>query len=296
MSKTQPYIGRFAPSPSGPLHFGSLLAALGSYLQAKANHGKWLVRMEDLDPPREMAGAADDILLTLEAYGLGWDATVMYQSQRHSAYQAQIDHWLEQGLAYACRCSRKQIKATGGFYAGTCRHQQHDQNGAAIRLQQQNVITSFGDQRYGEMHIPEALAKEDFIIHRRDGLYAYNLAVVLDDIEQGITEVVRGADLVEPTGRQISLYRLLNQPEVNYLHLPLVVTLEGYKLSKQNHAPAINKHDPVPALFAAMQCLGLPVEDTLRQGSPEEILRWGVEHWQLKHLPDSLEIIEPFSN
>ena len=229
------YIGRFAPSPSGPLHFGSLVAALGSYFQAKSNQGKWLVRMEDLDPPREMAGAADLILKTLEAYHLFWDGEVVYQSQRHDMYQAQIDQWVADKQAYYCQCTRKQIKALGGFYNGHCRDAGLIDSGEqAVRLRMDFPVESFDDVRHGTIQIPKALAEEDFIIKRRDGLFAYNLAVVLDDIEQGVTEVVRGADLIEPTGRQISLYKTLKQKTVSYLHLPLATDDLGNKLSKQH--------------------------------------------------------------
>ncbi|MFA0676786.1 tRNA glutamyl-Q(34) synthetase GluQRS, partial [Vibrio sp. 10N.222.51.A6] len=179
------YIGRFAPSPSGPLHFGSLVAALGSYFQAKSNQGQWLVRMEDLDPPREMAGAADLILKTLEAYHLYWDGEVVYQSQRHDLYQAQIDQWVTDNQAYYCQCTRKQIKSLGGFYSGHCRDKGLVDSGEqAVRLCMDFPIESFDDVRHGTIQIPKALAEEDFIIKRRDGLFAYNLAVVLDDIEQ----------------------------------------------------------------------------------------------------------------
>ncbi|KLV06258.1 glutamyl-tRNA synthetase [Photobacterium aquae] len=290
MTTKTDYIGRFAPSPSGPLHFGSLVAALGSYLQARSQQGQWLVRMEDLDPPREMPGAADDILRTLEAYGLHWDGTVIYQSQRHPVYQGQIDTWLSQGQAYYCRCSRKQIKEAGGFYPGTCRDQQLPAADSAIRLRMTQPVTAFTDQLHGQIAIPRALAEEDFIIRRRDGLFAYNLAVVLDDIEQGVTEVVRGADLIEPTGRQISLYRQLGQQEVSYVHLPLAVTTNGNKLSKQNHAPAIDKQHPKPALLAAMRFLGMRPDDDLMASSLAEILRWGGENWQLEKLPKTTAI------
>ncbi|PSW18546.1 glutamyl-Q tRNA(Asp) ligase [Photobacterium sanctipauli] len=290
MSTNKHYIGRFAPSPSGPLHFGSLVAALGSYLQAQSQQGSWLVRMEDLDPPREMAGAADDILHTLEAYGLHWDGSVMYQSQRHEAYQAQIEQWLAHGQAYYCQCTRKQIKEAGGFYPGTCRELQQPAANSAIRLKVDEPVTYFVDRRHGRIEIPAALAQEDFIIRRRDGLYAYNLAVVLDDIEQGVTEVVRGADLIEPTGRQIGLYRLLGQTEVSYLHLPLAVTENGNKLSKQNHAPAIDKTAPKPALMAAMRFLGMTPPDDLLASNIDDILRWGSENWQLESLPDSTAV------
>ncbi|MGF1685904.1 tRNA glutamyl-Q(34) synthetase GluQRS [Photobacterium japonica] len=284
------YIGRFAPSPSGPLHFGSLVAALGSYLQARAQGGTWLVRMEDLDPPREMPGAADDILRTLDAYGLHWDGGIMYQSQRHNAYQAQIDTWLAHQQAYYCHCSRKQIKEAGGFYPGTCRALHGSAQDSAIRLKVDQPVTRFDDRLHGTMSIPAALAAEDFIIRRRDGLFAYNLAVVLDDIAQGITQVVRGADLIEPTGRQIGLYRLLGQPEVSYLHLPLAVTENGNKLSKQNHAPAIDTADPRPALIAALRFLGQQPPADLAASSTADILRWATEHWQLSHVPSTTAI------
>ncbi|KGK18723.1 tRNA glutamyl-Q(34) synthetase GluQRS [Vibrio navarrensis] len=288
------YIGRFAPSPSGPLHFGSLIAALGSYFQAKSQHGKWLVRIEDLDPPREMPGAADLILKTLQTYHLYWDGEVVYQSQRHALYQAQIDHWLASGQAYYCQCTRKQIKENGGYYPGTCRSAGHSQG--AIRLKMTHPVSTFVDLKHGEISIPAALVDEDFIIKRRDGLFAYNLAVVLDDIAQGVTEVVRGADLIEPTGRQISLYQMLGQSPVRYLHLPLAVDHSGNKLSKQNHATGIDLQHPAALILEAMAFLGFKWDEQLEYASIDEILRWGVENWQLTQLPDRLKITARFSN
>lgn len=288
------YIGRFAPSPSGPLHFGSLVAALGSYFQAKSQQGKWLVRIEDLDPPREMPGAAALILKTLERYHLYWDGEVVYQSQRHALYQQQIDHWLSTGQAYYCQCSRKQIKEMGGFYNGHCR-EKHVSEGA-IRLKMTHAVTQFDDLRHGKMHIPLALAQEDFIIKRRDGLYAYNLAVVLDDIDQGVTEVVRGADLIEPTGRQISLYTMLGQTPIQYLHLPLAMDKHGNKLSKQNHATGIDLTHPASMILEAMAFLGFVIPDEILEGNIDDILHWGVQHWCVAQLPDSLQITARFSN
>ncbi len=291
------YIGRFAPSPSGPLHFGSLVAALGSYFQAKAHQGQWLVRIEDIDPPREMAGASKLILDTLEAYQLHWDGEVVYQSQRHNLYQQQIDSWLDSGQAYYCQCTRKQIKATGGFYQGTCRDLGLNQPAdCAIRLKMTRPVYQFSDEKHGQLSIPPALADEDFIIKRRDGLFAYNLAVVLDDIDQGITEVVRGADLIEPTGRQISLYHMLGKTPVSYLHLPLALGENGHKLSKQNHAPAIDNHNPKPALLDAMRFLGFELSQDIEQANVSEIIAWGVKKWQLQQLPASIEITPRFSN
>ncbi|WP_159739316.1 tRNA glutamyl-Q(34) synthetase GluQRS [Vibrio atypicus] len=291
------YIGRFAPSPSGPLHFGSLVAALGSYFQAKANNGQWLVRIEDLDPPREMPGASQLILSTLEAYQLHWDGEVVYQSRRHSLYQQQIDDWLSSGQAYYCQCTRKQIKESGGFYLGTCRDlalTNHVE--CAIRLKMTHPVYQFNDQKHGPLGIPHALADEDFIIKRRDGLFAYNLAVVLDDIDQGITEVVRGADLIEPTGRQISLYQMLGATPVSYLHLPLALGSNGQKLSKQNHAPAIDNSNPKPALLDAMRFLGFEISRDIEQANLAEIIAWGVSQWRLEQLPGSIEITPRFSN
>ncbi|NAW59120.1 MULTISPECIES: tRNA glutamyl-Q(34) synthetase GluQRS [unclassified Vibrio] len=291
------YVGRFAPSPSGPLHFGSLVAALGSYFQAKAQQGRWLVRIEDLDPPREMPGAASLILSALEAYGLHWDGEVVYQSQRHHLYQNQIDQWLQSGQAYYCQCTRKQIKAAGGYYPGTCRELGlRDSGPYAVRLHVAHSVTEFHDQKHGRIAIPLALADEDFIIKRRDGLFAYNLAVVLDDIDQGVTEVVRGADLIEPTGRQICLYKTLNQPPVRYLHLPLAMDDNGNKLSKQNHATAIDVMNPKPTLLNAMQFLGFRLTDHINACSIEEIIAWGVDNWHISQLPDSIEITPRFSN
>lgn len=291
------YIGRFAPSPSGPLHFGSLVAALGSYFQAKSHHGKWLVRIEDLDPPREMPGASDLILKTLEAYHLFWDGEVVYQSQRHSLYQQQIDNWLDSGQAYYCQCTRKQIKALGGFYRGTCRDLGlNNEQPCAIRLKMTEPVYQFQDQKHGTLSIPQQLADEDFIIKRRDGLFAYNLAVVLDDIDQGVTEVVRGADLIEPTGRQISLYKMLGIRPVRYLHLPLALDINGQKLSKQNHAPAVDNHNPKPALLDAMTFLGFDIDKEISELSVAELIEWGIAHWHLSQLPDVTEITPIFSN
>ncbi|MGF1741104.1 tRNA glutamyl-Q(34) synthetase GluQRS [Vibrio profundum] len=291
------YIGRFAPSPSGPLHFGSLVAALGSYFQAKSQQGQWLVRIEDLDPPREMPGAASLILKTLAAYQLEWDGEIAYQSQRHALYQAHIDAWLTSGHAYYCQCSRKQIKASGGYYLGTCREAiPSNPKQCSVRLKVDSPVMAFLDQKHGQIPIPEAQAKEDFIVKRRDGLYAYNLAVVIDDIEQGITEVVRGADLIEPTGRQISLYQALDAPLVSYLHLPLILDENGNKLSKQNHATAISLDDPKKDLIRAMKVLGFNMEQSMYEASVAELVTWGCQHWDLHQLPEAIEITPRFSN
>lgn len=289
------YIGRFAPSPSGPLHFGSLVAAFGSYFQAKSQHGQWLVRIEDLDPPREMPGAASLILSTLESYGLHWDQPVIYQSQRHDLYQDQIQTWLQSGHAYYCQCTRKQIKQSGGFYLGTCRDKGiNNPENCSIRLKVDEVIEQFHDDKHGTITIPKQLAQEDFIIKRRDKLFAYNLAVVLDDIAQGVTQVVRGADLIEPTGRQINLYRYLQHPEVSYIHLPLAVDAQGNKLSKQNHAPAVDVKNPKQTLMLVMHFLGFTLPLDFESANIEQMLHWGCQNWTLTQLPDALSLDSPF--
>jgi len=288
-----PYIGRFAPSPSGPLHFGSLVAALGSYLQAKSQQGKWLVRIEDIDPPREISGASDDILATLSAYGLKWDDEVIYQSQQHQHYEDVLTTLHQQQLSYACACTRKMIKQQGGLYLGTCRERQLNPLGHALRINVAKLsapVTEFEDLLQGNIALDAQYADEDFIIKRKDGLYAYNLAVVIDDINQGITEIVRGADLLPTTGKQISLYQLLGQQPPDYIHLPVAVTAPGIKLSKQNHAAAIDKHNPAPTLCQALAFLGHQPPDFIKKSDCQVILDWAINHWCLHKVPKQIEI------
>lgn len=279
------YVGRFAPSPSGDLHFGSLVTALGSYLQARAQHGQWLVRIEDIDPPREVAGAADNILTALEHYGLHWDGQVIYQSQRHAAYCATLDWLQRQDRSYYCNCTRHRIQQIGGLYDGHCRNLQLGSQGTAIQLRQSNPVSAFHDRLQGEWHAEPALAQEDFIIRRRDGLFAYNLAVVIDDHFQGITEIVRGADLMAPTLRQIALYHQLQASVPAYVHLPLALGSNGVKLSKQNHAPALPTGDPRPLLVAALKFLCQPLPESWQDLDLPLLLSWAVKHWQLENVP-----------
>lgn len=282
---SRPYVGRFAPSPSGPLHFGSLVAALGSFLQARAQRGRWLVRIEDIDPPREMAGASELILHTLEAHGLHWDGEVIYQSRRHARYDEIIERLYRAGDLYWCRCTRREIMAGGGFYGGHCRELGLAPAGCAARLRQRHPVYHFDDALQGRIAVPAALAEEDFIVRRRDGLYAYNLAVVVDDMDCGISEIVRGADLLEPTVRQIALYQTLGAGVPDWVHLPLAVLADGNKLSKQNHAPALSLDEVRPALWQALAFLGQCPPPELRSCSIEEIIGWGIEHWQLELVP-----------
>ncbi|NWC62297.1 tRNA glutamyl-Q(34) synthetase GluQRS [Cedecea sp. P7760] len=281
----QLYIGRFAPSPSGELHFGSLIAALGSYLQARSQQGRWLVRIEDIDPPREVPGAADTILKQLEHYGLHWDGEVLWQSQRHDAYRAALEWLQQQGLSYYCTCTRSRIQQIGGFYDGHCRTLGHGPQNAAMRLMQDNPVLSFHDGLRGQLNADVALAREDFIIHRRDGLFAYNLAVVVDDHFQGVTEIVRGADLIEPTVRQISLYQQFGWPAPGYIHLPLALNDQGAKLSKQNHAPALPQGDPRPLLVEALRFLNQQVAGDWQDLTLESLLEQAVVNWSLDNVP-----------
>lgn len=291
-SKHRPYVGRFAPSPSGELHFGSLIAALGSYLRARAKQGKWLIRIEDIDPPREVKGAADAILRTLEAYGFEWDGTPLYQSLRTEAYQAQIDYLLTQNKAYFCQCSRKQIQAMGGVYDGRCHRLANAHTSGAVRVVNNVQISEFTDNLMGKIRVEHPFAAEDFIIKRSDGLYAYQLAVVLDDAYQGITEVVRGCDLIEASCRQLSLYQTFGLMAPDWLHLPLACVSKGFKLSKQNHAQAIDTLKPQVSLNAALVFLGQKTVET--NGSMAQMLAQAVDQFQLSTIPQQSEIlIEP---
>ena len=272
------YTGRFAPTPSGYLHFGSLVAALASYLDARAAGGRWLLRIEDLDPPREVPGAQDAILRTLETYGFEWDGAVERQSDRHGAYAAALDELLARGLAYACTCSRKQLEGRT-IYPGTCRDAGRPQHDAAIRLRVPDAEYRFVDRVQGAF--AQNLAREvgDFVIRRRDGLYAYQLAVVLDDAWQGVTDVVRGADLLDSTPRQLYLQELLGLPRPRYLHIPLLLQPDGHKLGKSYRSPPLPP-DQAPALLArALRALGQQPPAELEQGDPAAILNWAIRHW-----------------
>ena len=292
----QPYTGRFAPSPSGELHFGSLIAALGSYLQARSQQGRWLVRIEDIDPPREVPGAADTILRQLERYGLQWDGEVLYQSARHEAYREALAFLREHGRSYYCTCTRSRIQQIGGIYDGHCRLLNHGPENAATRLVQQHPVLAFDDRLRGVITANEGLAREDFIIHRRDGLFAYNLAVVVDDHFQGVTEIVRGADLIEPTVRQISLYQQFGWPVPGYVHLPLALNAQGNKLSKQNHAPSLAQGDPRPVIVEALRFLNQPVSEGWKEQNLAALLSDAVQNWRLSQVPGEAAVNTPFSN
>lgn len=290
MGLTLTYRGRFAPSPTGPLHFGSLVAAVASYLDAKTRNGEWLVRMEDLDTPRTLPGAADDILRTLEAFGMPWDGAVLYQSTRNDAYRAALDQLQKQGMLYGCGCTRREIADSawgnsdgidGPVYPGTCR------NGLpagraqrATRVRTASACITFEDAIQGTITQDVEHQVGDFVVHRADGLFAYQLAVVVDDAAQGITDIVRGADLLDSTPRQIWLQRLLGLATPRYAHVPVAVNAAGEKLSKQTHALALDPAHAAPALAQALRFLGQTVPPELAQGPIDALWRWALQHWQ----------------
>ena len=284
------YRGRFAPSPSGPLHFGSLIAALASFLDAKFHQGTWCVRIEDIDPPREVKGSSTVILKALEVYGLHWDEPVLYQSQQSHYYDQALLDLDNQQLSYYCQCTRADIKKMGGTYNGHCKSLSHLSHNSATRVFNQAQINVYSDLFQGKVSTSEHFAKEDFIVKRKDGLYAYQLAVVLDDIYQEITHVIRGCDLLEPTARQLSMYSILGIKPPLYGHVPLAIDLDGYKLSKQNKATALDLNNPAPALFSALTFLGQNPPSELRFENVEAILQWGITHWKRHNIPSQQEI------
>ena len=296
LSSKDDYRGRFAPSPSGLLHFGSLIAALASFLEAKSTtdsqgkQGTWLVRIEDIDPPREQLGASAAILTTLDAFGLHWDEQVLYQSQQSELYQQTLNDLQQQNLSYYCQCTRSEIKALGGIYQGHCRALNKPKQNSAIRLTNLKGHHQFTDLFQGDVYCDPALAKEDFIIHRKDSLFAYQLAVVVDDIYQKISHVIRGCDLLEPTARQLTLFATLNKPAPEYGHVPLAITSDGYKLSKQNKAPAIDNKNPQPALIAALEFLGQAPESHLTDESVADIITWAIKQWSREKVPQVKEL------
>ena len=258
MSALPSYRGRFAPSPTGPLHFGSLVAALGSWLLARHAGGEWWIRVEDLDPPREVPGAAQQQLDTLQVFGLHSDGPVAWQSQRQARYQAALDDLLQQGHAFACHCSRSDLAASGGIHHACVASTQREAPAIRLRVPAGTSI-SFEDGLQGRITQDVAREVGDFVLKRADGLWAYQLAVVVDDGAQGMTDIVRGADLLDSTPRQILLQRALGLPTPRYLHLPLMVDASGHKLAKSSAAPAVEVQHPLQALQAAWQALGQPV-------------------------------------
>lgn len=290
------YIGRFAPSPTGLLHIGSLLTALASYADARSQNGQWLVRMENIDPPREMVGAASHILHTLENFGFEWDGEVVFQSKRHDLYRAALDDLIARQLVYPCDCSRKDWHAAakmgpdGFVYNGACRDKnrfRQPEKPFAWRVCVSDEIISFDDAIVGSYHQNLANDIGDFVLLRADGFGAYQLAVVVDDAQQGVTHIVRGQDLLVSTPRQIYLQRCLNYVTPKYAHLPLLVNQLGQKWSKQTLAPALDLGQKETLLRQVIQYLCIPPAPDV--STPRDLLDWAVQHWNIHRvLPDAI--------
>jgi len=283
-----PAIGRFAPSPTGELHFGSLLAAVASYLQARSCGGQWLVRIEDIDPPREVVGSADRILRDLRRFGLQSDLPVLFQSNRHAAYEEALNLLLDRGLAFRCGCSRADLPSSG-VYPGTCREGlPRGKRARTVRLRVSSQALSFTDQVQGRIleNLEETVG--DFVLWRADNLPAYQLAVVVDDAFQQVTQVVRGADLLDSTARQIYLQHCLGLPTPTYAHFPVVNGPDGRKLSKRLGSDPVATAAPEQTLEAALHFLRQPCPTGL---GLDGLWRWAVDHWQLSAIPSQAPAI-----
>lgn len=276
------YVGRFAPSPTGLLHFGSLCCALASYLDARQHKGQWLIRIEDIDPPREQKGAALAIIHALQQHGMVSDQPVVFQSQRHQAYRDVLNLLSQQLLIYPCNCTRARLAPLNGRYDNHCRHQTPSPP-YALRLKTHQLplpftpfssLIHFQDRHCGPQQ-ENLTASGDFIIHRKDGLFAYQLAVVIDDIFQRITHIVRGSDLLETTAKQVFLFQLLGKTAPEYAHIPVIVNPQGLKLSKQNGAPALDATTPSLNLWRAFEALGACPPTALQTASVAHLLAWG---------------------
>ena len=289
----RPYIGRFAPSPTGPLHAGSLFAALASYLDAKANNGQWLLRIEDVDTLRNVEGACEMIIQSLRNHGLNWDGDVLYQADKGDYYQTGLDRLTSQDQVYYCDCTRAKLREHPGPYPGFCRQKKkvayvdasaHSPASHAIRLHCGEQQYSFNDRILGPQSFNMHMLG-DCILKRRDSLFAYQLAVVMDDAAQAITHVVRGADLLESTAWQIALQQSLNLPPVNYAHLPVITLANStQKLSKQTGAAALNDQCPNKNLLRALQQLNQPLPLNPEQLPIQAIITWAIEHWDIEKI------------
>jgi glutamyl-Q tRNA(Asp) synthetase len=294
------YTGRFAPSPTGPLHFGSLVCALASFCDARHQGGRWLVRIEDIDPPREIPGATTTILQQLRDHGLDWDGELLYQSSRTDAYRDAIKELQRGGMAYNCDCPRQRITALGGIYDGHCRNRTVIDN-AALRLkvpENHESVLGFRDQIMGDYSQNLSSESGDFVIQRRDGLFSYQLAVIVDDQFQNITHIIRGADLIDSTVRQIHLQSCLgfspnSSPAITYGHLPMATNAEGQKLSKQNHAKALIAGGESQNLWLALEWLQQQPPAELEDESVNKILDWAIKNWSLKSIPKQITVLAP---
>lgn len=289
-------IGRFAPSPTGPLHFGSLVSALASYLDIKNRHGQWLVRIEDIDPPREVPGASANILQQLDDHGLHWDGEVLYQSQRLPDYLSALDQLKHKDLTYFCQCNRQRVQNLGGIYDSHCRYLQLSAKDSAIRLNVGEIDAGyqvFNDLIMGQYQQCLRTEVGDFVLRRRDGLFSYQLAVVVDDHYQGITHIMRGSDLLDSTPRQRYLRQCLDYRQPNYMHLPVALNIDGQKLSKQNHAAALAPGKEAYNLYTALVWLQQDPPVELASLSVNEILSWGIAHWAIGKIPSTMGISAP---
>lgn len=289
------YIGRFAPSPTGPLHFGSLLAALASFLDARAHQGEWLLRIEDLDPPREQPDIKERFPMILEAYGLYWDGELSLQSERLELYQPVLQELLDEQHAYRCSCSRKEIlsRCENMVYDQHCLLHPPEQNkSSAVRIKSEGTLISFRDIIQGP-HAYNLNSIGDFVAYRRDGLFSYHLAVTIDDYQQGVTHIVRGSDLLDETAKHIHLQQLLGYPTPAYAHIPVAANDQGQKLSKQTFAPALQTADPVPVLFKALEFLDQSPPRQLLTASRDELLEWAIAHWDIRKIEPTLS--KPFA-
>ena len=286
MMTRQPYVGRFAPSPTGRLHMGSMVAALASWLDARSKGGTWLLRMEDLDPPREVPGAADDILRTLEAFGLTWDGEVVCQSDRHALYSEALESLKRDGHAFGCICTRKDLASTAvdGLYPGTCKAGLPEgETPRSWRFDMPKAVQRWEDHGRG----PSSVAGDsmgDFVLKRADGHWAYHLAVVVDDADQGVTHVVRGADLWTSTAAHMALQQAMNLHTPEYVHVPLVKNDLGQKLSKQTRAQPVSPRDAANVLAKACQALGQPIPDV---DSPHAMLQEALASWDVSKLREN---------
>lgn len=279
-----------------------MVAAVGSFLDARSRGGTWLVRIDDLDPPRTVPGAADAILRCLDAFGMHWDGTVVYQSMRSDACHAALHQLRQSGRTYPCACSRKEISdaglagVEGAVYPGTCRKgPAAGREARALRVRTDGAVVEFDDGLQG--HVRQALQAEigDFVVYRADHVFAYHLACAVDDAEQGITDVVRGADLIASTPRQIHLQKLLGLPTPAYLHLPVAVNGAGEKLSKQTLAHAVDSDDPEPTLARVLQFLGFLPPAEIRGAGLHELWAWAIQNWRRECLPRASSITAPES-
>jgi glutamyl-Q tRNA(Asp) synthetase len=294
VSATNHYRGRFAPSPTGSLHMGSLVAAMASYLDARTHGGEWLLRVENLDPPREVPGSADEIIRTLELLGFEWDGEISWQSEHNEAYLAVLEQLLDSGAAFRCGCSRKDIAThskhkgpEGPIYPGTCRNGiSDDREPRSVRLRVDTGELCFDDRLQGRFCQNLEHEVGDFVILRADGYFAYQLAVVVDDAAQGITDVVRGADLLASTPRQVLLQQLLGLSTPRYLHIPLLLDASGQKLSKQSRSTPVDVAAPVASLWCAAQLLRLDPPAELRHDGLESFWEWALNNFNINKLKD----------